>query len=62
MLYLVIFGLEFEKAIAIFEIQRPHICLIAKFVAKSKILKFGTKMPNLSISKQKMPYLGISGP
>ena len=28
--------------------QRPQTCLITKFGVEIKILKFGTKMPNLS--------------
>ena len=45
LLYLITFGLEFEKAIAVFE--HPQICLIPKFFAKVKILNFGPKMPYL---------------
>ena len=40
--YLGIFGLEFEKNIHIWN-KRPWICLVAKFGAKLKILKFGIK-------------------
>ena len=43
MLNLLIFGLEFENTIATFEISLVEICLVAKFRAKTKILKFGTK-------------------
>ena len=37
-----IFGLEFENAIVIINL-RPRICLVGKFGAKIKIVKFGTK-------------------
>ena len=49
MLYLGIFGLESEKAIVIFEIKRPQICLTAKFGAKKNFLNMGPKMLNLRI-------------
>ena len=33
--------------------QRPRVCLIVKFGAETKILKFETKMPNLSVFELK---------
>ena len=43
MSYLGIFRLEFEKRYCHIRNHGPWICLIAKFSAKIKILKFGTK-------------------
>ena len=48
LLYVCIFGLEFEKAIVIFEINASNLsnCIVW---CKIKILKFGTKMSDLHI-------------
>ena len=45
--YLGSFRMEFENNIANKKNQRPSICLVAKFGAKLKIFKFGTKKPDL---------------
>ena len=44
-----IFGLEFEKNIAIFEISVLGFVLLQSLVQKQKSLKFRPKMPDLSI-------------
>ena len=49
MLYLGIFGLEFEKAIVIFEINALKFVWLQSLVQK-KFLNLGPKRPNLRIS------------
>ena len=46
--YLGIFGLEFEKAIVIFEISTSNL-INWETLLKTKMSKFGTKMPYLGI-------------
>ena len=42
-----LFGLEFENNIVIFEISTLEFVLTAKLRKKTKMLKFGTKIPYL---------------
>ena len=62
MLYLGIFGQNFNKAIVIFEIKHPQIYLFAKSHEKTKMPKFGTKNALFgyfwaTILKELLPYL-----
>ena len=47
MLYLGIFGLEFERIIVIFEISALEFSLLQSLVQKKKSLNLGPKMPDL---------------
>ena len=49
MLYLGIFGIEFQKAIVIFEISTLEFVLWQNFANKQKYLNLGPKMPYLGI-------------
>ena len=48
-----IFGLEFQKTIAVFEINSFEFAYLQNFAEKQKCLNLGMKMPYLPIFDQK---------